>query len=150
MTNSLSIEDIPVEQVQLSSLAPPDSPRLAGENPHHTRVLAQLDAQFPPILVHRGSMKIIDGLHRFRAADLKGQRQIDVRFFDGSEDDAFVLAVTSNISHGLPLSLADRRAAALRILVSHPNWSDRAVAATTRLAPRTVSRIRAAAQLERS
>jgi hypothetical protein len=35
----------------------------------------------------------------------------DPAFFDGSERDAFVLAVKANVSRGLPLSLDDRSAA---------------------------------------
>jgi hypothetical protein len=34
-----------------------------------------------------------------------------------------------NAAHGLPLSLADRKAAARRILGSYSDWSDRSIAA---------------------
>lgn len=54
----------------------------------------------------------------------------------------FVRAVEVNIAHGLPLSLADREAAAARIIASYPQWSDRAVAASTGLAAATVAAIR--------
>jgi hypothetical protein len=65
-----------------------------------------------------------------------------VRFFDGDERAAFVLAVEANISHGLPLTFADRIAAAERILMASPQWSDRAVAAKAGLAAGTVAGIR--------
>jgi hypothetical protein len=87
-------------------------------------------------------MRVIDGMHRLRAAILNGQREIGVRFFDGTDNEAFVAAVTANIGHGLPLSLADREAAAVRILESHPQWSDRAIAEAVGLASTTVARIR--------
>ncbi|MET7737595.1 ParB/RepB/Spo0J family partition protein [Streptomyces sp. NPDC005402] len=87
-------------------------------------------------------MRVIDGAHRLRAAMLRGESEIQVRFFDGNEADAFVLAVEANIKHGLPLSRADRRAAAERIIASHPHWSDRAIASATGLAAKTVGATR--------
>ncbi|GIJ63653.1 transcriptional regulator [Virgisporangium aurantiacum] len=51
-------------------------------------------------------------------------------------------AVEAECAVGLPLSLAEREAAAEWILVSHPHWSDRAVAAVTGLAAGTVAVIR--------
>jgi hypothetical protein len=87
-------------------------------------------------------MTIIDGMHRFAAASLKGQKMIAVEFFDGTQADAFLRAVEANTAHGLPLSQADRRAAAMRIIASHPHMSDRAIAVSTGLAASTVARIR--------
>ncbi|MFC7729983.1 hypothetical protein [Actinomadura keratinilytica] len=68
----------------------------------------------PPILVHRRTMRVVDGMHRLRAARLQGRCEIGVRFVDGPDADVFVAAVRANIGHGLPLSLADREAAAAR------------------------------------
>jgi ParB-like chromosome segregation protein Spo0J len=115
---------------------------LAGEHEEHIRALIETGEILPPIVVHRQSMQVIDGMHRLRAAGLRGAETIDVRFFEGSEEDAFVLAVEANTRHGLPLSLADREAAAGRILHTHRDWSDRAIAAVTGLAPGTVGVIR--------
>ncbi|RSM56171.1 streptomycin biosynthesis protein [Amycolatopsis sp. WAC 01376] len=128
--------------VPLAALRPADSPRLIGEDAEHIRVLAEPDRALPPILVHRSTMRIIDGMHRLGAARLRGQNTIDVVFFDGSEEDAFVLAVKANVAHGLPLSYADREAAVARIVISHPDWSDRAIAAAAGLGPRTVATVR--------
>ncbi|MFC9227475.1 ParB/RepB/Spo0J family partition protein [Streptomyces decoyicus] len=134
--------DPSIETVSIDSLLTTDSPRLAGESAEHAQTLAQSDTAFPPIIVHRPSMRIIDGMHRLRAAIFQGRDEIDVRFFDGSDKDAFVFAVESNVQHGLPLTLSDRTAAAGRIVKSHPEWSDRAVAAATGLAAKTVAAIR--------
>lgn len=87
-------------------------------------------------------MRVIDGMHRLRAALLRNDRTIQVRFFDGSVADAFVLAVQSNVRHGLPLSRADRTAAAERIISTHPHWSDRTIAAVAGLSPKTVASVR--------
>ncbi|WP_456085588.1 ParB/RepB/Spo0J family partition protein [Lentzea atacamensis] len=105
-------------------------------------MLAETDAALPPILVNRTTMRVIDGMHRLRAAALRGDEQIEVRYFDGDPETAFVRAVEANATHGLPLTLADREAAAARIIASHPRWSDRAIASTTGLAPATVAAIR--------
>jgi ParB-like chromosome segregation protein Spo0J len=128
--------------VPLSSLVLDDSPRLGGENASHTRTLAEADADLPPILVHRSTMRVLDGLHRVQAARLKGAVRISARYFDGDAREAFVKAVEANISHGLPLSLSDRKAAAKRVIASYPEWSDRAVATATGLSAKTIGRIR--------
>ncbi|MBP2477304.1 hypothetical protein JOF53_006176 [Crossiella equi] len=131
-----------VETVEISELLPADSPRLAGEVDEHARVLAGAGTPLPPITVHRPSMRVIDGMHRLRAARLRGQRQIQVRYYDGDADSAYILGVHANIAHGMPLSLADRTAAAARIVYRRPEWSDRMIAEATGLAPRTVGAIR--------
>ncbi|WP_420717689.1 ParB/RepB/Spo0J family partition protein [Streptomyces sp. H27-S2] len=128
--------------VSISSLYPSDSPRSAGEDMEHVRALAESDAPLPPIVVMSSTMRVIDGMHRLRAAVLRGATEIDARYFEGEEKDAFVLAVKSNIAHGLPLSLDDRKAAAGRILDSHPLWSDRAIGLATGLSAKTVGTLR--------
>ncbi|MGY4927232.1 hypothetical protein [Streptomyces sp. 900105755] len=87
-------------------------------------------------------MRVIDGMHRLMAASMRGQETIDVVFFDGSETDVFLRAVQENVAHGLPLSQADRQAAAERIIASHPHMSDRAIGQAAGLAARTVASIR--------
>lgn len=87
-------------------------------------------------------MEVIDGVHRVRAAALRGDASIRARFFVGTKDDAFVVAVKNNVAHGLPLTLADRKAAAARIIQTHGHWSDRAIAAASGLSPKTVGALR--------
>jgi hypothetical protein len=128
--------------VPVGSLLPADSPRLNGEDLEHIRMLAALDAKLPPIIVHQATMRVIDGMHRLGAAQLRNDDVIEVRFFHGSEEEAFVLAVKANIAHGRPLSLADRTTAAERIIASHPAWSDRAIAAAAGISARMVATIR--------
>jgi ParB-like chromosome segregation protein Spo0J len=131
-----------VVTVPVLSLRPADSPRLNGENKAHVMRLAEIDAPLPPILVDKRSMRVIDGMHRLIAASLQGLDTIDIVFFDGSEPDAFLRAVQENVTHGLPLSQTDRRAAAERIIASHPHLSDRAIGQVTGLAAKTVAMIR--------
>lgn len=131
-----------VVTVLVDVLRPADSPRLQGENRGHALALAESGVEFPPILVHRGTMRVIDGMHRLFACRLRGRETIEVRFFDGDERDAFLLAVKANILHGLPLSLSDRKAAAERIVRSHPQYSDRAIAEISGISARTVAIVR--------
>lgn len=135
-----------VVKVLISSLMPADSPRLNGEDDQHIRRLAEIDGPLPPIVVHRSSMRVIDGMHRLAAAKLKGYLEVEVVFFEGGHDETFYLAVQLNTRHGLPLSLADRKAAATRMIASHPEMSDRAIANWAGLAAKTVARIRSSAK----
>jgi ParB-like chromosome segregation protein Spo0J len=131
-----------VVAVPVLSLRPADSPRLNGEDKAHIARLAETETPLPPILVDRRTMRVIDGMHRLMAASLQGRETIDVVFFDGSKADVFLLAVQENVAHGLPLSQADRRAAAERIIASHPHLSDRAIGHSAGLAAKTVAAIR--------
>lgn len=137
------LDGLAVVKVRVGSLLDSDSPRLSGEDLGHVRALAGVEGPLPPIIVHRQTMRVIDGMHRLRAARSRGDKEVDARFFDGDEASSFVLAVQANILHGLPLSLADRKAAASRIISSYPQWSDRMIAAVSGVAARTVAAIRA-------
>ncbi|MEU2061989.1 winged helix-turn-helix transcriptional regulator [Streptomyces sp. NPDC013455] len=137
-----TLERHPVVRLPISSILSADSPRLEGERADHIRLLIESDAHFPPIIVHRATMRVVDGMHRLRAAALRGDKSIDVRFFDGSVEDAFVIAVEMNVRHGLPLSLPDRKAAAGRIVAEHPELSDRTISAITGLSARSVRAVR--------
>ncbi|MFJ8940377.1 streptomycin biosynthesis protein [Streptomyces sp. NPDC102365] len=128
--------------MEIDALRPTGSPRLAGERQEHIELLAAVPTPLPPIIVHRPTMRVIDGFHRVRAARLRGDTTIAARFFDGDESDAFVLAVQLNVTHGLPLALPDRQSAAERIMASRPHWSDRRVASVAGIAPGTVGEIR--------
>lgn len=126
----------------LTGLSPGMSPRFVTEDEAHIRRLAETDDELPPIVVHRQSMRIIDGLHRYRAALLRNEDTIRVEFFDGSEDDAYIHAVQANVRHGLPLTLAERKAAAERVIGMRPELSDRAVASMTGLSAKTAGAVR--------
>lgn len=132
-------EWIPIADLDLSH-----SPRSAGENGEHIRILAESQADLPPIVVQRGTNRVVDGVHRVRAARLRGQEVVQARWFDGDDASAFVLAVRLNVRHGLPLSLVDRKAAATRILCEQEGWSNRAIASAVGLSPKTIAALREA------
>jgi len=133
-----STERIPIRMLQSA-----DSPRLNGEDRDHIARLMEIGPDScPPILVHFDSLRVIDGMHRLRAATLLGQEEVEVEYFQGSDDEAFLLAVRENTLHGLPLTIADRRTAAARIMGTHPFLSDRAIARHAGLSHKTVAAIR--------
>ena len=133
------------EMVDISSLVRAGSPRSQALSIAHVKRLVETDCQLPPILVHRPTMRVIDGFHRVAARESLGYKQIEAYVVDVSSDSAFVLGVEANIRHGLPLSLSERRAAAAIILRSHAHWSDRAIAGVTGLSAKTVRGLRCAA-----
>ncbi|MDF2261269.1 ParB/RepB/Spo0J family partition protein [Streptantibioticus ferralitis] len=133
----------PAVTVPISALDMSCPLRSGGQDPEHVRALAMLDASLlPPVLVHHPTMRVLDGTHRVQAELLRGGTQIRVEFFEGTEEESFVLAVRSNVAHGLPLPLADRKAAAARILRAYPQWSDRSIGSVSGLSPKTVGVIR--------
>lgn len=142
------IQEFDVVEVPVDGLRPADSPRLDGQDERYVGVLAEVAEPLPPLLVHRTSGRVIDGMHRLAAARLRGAETVRVRYHDCDDTTAFILAVQANVRHGLPLTLADRKAAAARILVSHPAWSDRRVAAVVGLADKTVAAVRVGAGIE--
>lgn len=136
------LDALPIVTLSINSLLLDMSPRQGGENEEHTRALAESGEQLPPIVVHSPSMRVIDGIHRVRAAIMRGEKTISAKGYHGTDDDAFVLAVRMNISHGLPLTRSDRTAAAVRIIQSHPQWSDRMIATAVGLSAQTVAKAR--------
>lgn len=131
-----------VVRLPLTEIGEADSPRSAGVDMAHAQALAQLEADLPPIVVNRTTMCVVDGMHRLTAARLRGEREVAVHLFDGDDNEAFLLAVRLNVEHGMPLSIADRRAAALRIIRTHPHLSDRSIAVTAGLSAKTVGSLR--------
>lgn len=138
----LPLADTDIAIIPISALCVADSPRFGGLNMDHARALAESLDALPPIVVHRETLRVIDGAHRVQAAMLCGAATVRARLFDGDDDAAFVLAVQSNVAHGLPLSLAERTAAATRILRGYSYWSDRRIGAVAGLSPKTVAAIR--------
>lgn len=130
------------QEVSLATLAPAVSPRSTGICQHHVCELAEAGGPLPPILVHRSTGRVIDGMHRFHAAALRGDSTISVVYFDGDEFECFVQSVRANLAHGLPLSAEDREQAVKKILKVRPQWSDRAIAEVAGVSPPTVARIR--------
>lgn len=111
-------------------------------NAERVQILAEAVEDLPPIVVHERSGQVIDGVHRVRAALSRGEEYISAILYDGSPEDAFVLAVRLNTSHGLPLSRAERNSAADRILRTHAHYSNRIIARIVGLSEATIRKRR--------
>ncbi len=136
-----------VVAVPVSVLSFGQSPRQTPEDLDHARMLAEVDQQLPPIIVHAETMTVIDGRHRVLAARLRNEPSILAQMFHGSEQEAFLVGVQANTTHGKPLSLAERLLAARQILVTSPEMSDRAIAKVCGLSARAVATRRKAAPM---
>ncbi|HEY1919399.1 MAG TPA: ParB N-terminal domain-containing protein [Streptosporangiaceae bacterium] len=146
-----NFEKLPTREVPVSELASGVYLRQGGTNAAHVQLL--LDAgDLPPVLVQEDGWRVIDGAHRLAAAKLRGDDVIQARFLDCTDSEALVLGMKANASHGLPLSKADRVSGAKRVVTSHPDWSDRAIADITGLSAKTIASLRdrpaAGAQLD--
>ncbi|MGW0121079.1 nuclease [Streptomyces sp. NPDC003327] len=139
-----NFEKLPARDVPVSALSAGVSLRQSGTDAAHIQLLVDAagTAELPPILVQLDGYRIIDGLHRLEAARLRGDETIKARFLDCSNSEALVIAMKANGTHGLPLSKADRVSGAQRVLGSHPDWSDRAIAGITGLSAKTIASLR--------
>lgn len=104
-------------------------------------------AKFPPIeLVSDGSsLYLVDGFHRFLAAQRLDWRTIDANVTPGTLRDAILRAAGANDRHGLPRSAADKRHS-VATLLSDDTWRQRTdswIADQCHVHQTSVSRIRA-------
>ncbi len=132
----------PIEEVDVASLVTGLSPRAAPPDPAHVKLLAEVIDALPPIVAHHMSRTVIDGDHRLAAHRARGRRVIAVQWFDGSWDEAFSMAVEANVTHGRPLTLAERCAAGITLLAAFPDRSDRSIGHTCGLSHTTIAKLR--------
>ncbi|MFJ3876696.1 hypothetical protein ACIPW5_04470 [Streptomyces sp. NPDC090077] len=131
-----------VEPVPLRDLHTAHAPRSAEEEEQYARALAASREDLVPVLVHRATMLVIDGVCRARAAALRGHTHIRARLFDGTEEDGEMLSVLVDVAHGMIPPVTERTAAARHALRVQPDWSDRALAALTGLPGKRVAALR--------
>jgi hypothetical protein len=144
--SALPISSVPeVSRVALADLKVDRCFRESGVSKEHVELLAELDGRWPPVLVRRADQLVVDGIHRVTAARLLGLRWIEVEWFDGDPDDALLEFVRRNASHGLPLTLRERKRVASRLLCTHRDWSDRRLAELCAISPKTVATLRTTA-----
>lgn len=91
-------------------------------------------ATLPPPLIEKGTMRIVDGWHRVRAArrvlGADGSLRVDVRRFD-SPPDVVRAAVEANMTHGRKLDHVDRVRCAM--LLGEAGFTRQTVALTLRM-----------------
>lgn len=131
--------DLPLDALDVEDLE--FSVRVNGLDEDQVAHMATLE-DVEPVLVERASMRVVDGRHRITAARRRGQSSIRARLVEGPNTELFRMAVVLNSTHGLPMTLPDRRAAATSLLRRSPERSDRSIAVDVGLAAATVARLR--------
>lgn len=120
-------------------------PRVEGLDLDHVRSLEAVAEAWPPlkVIAQDGRCILVDGFHRFAAAQNLALEQMLVEVLEAPADgDLLGLAFSLNAIHGRPLTLSDRRAFAARLLRSHPDWSDREIGRRVGLVQPTIGKIR--------
>jgi hypothetical protein len=79
-----------IQRLPVNVLLDGDSPRLSGVNHAHVARLTECGASLPPILVHRGTMRVIDGTHRLHAARRNKRESIETIFRAGRMQSGFL------------------------------------------------------------
>ncbi len=106
------------------------------------------DPRLPPVILIEtsdGKLILADGFHRVEAARRGGLDFIQATTRPGTNRDAILASIMENSTHGLPLTLAERRRAAGRMLAD-PEWgkeSDRELGRRCGLDNKTVAKLRA-------
>jgi len=124
---------------------PAFQPRVEGLDLDHVRALETVAEAWPPlkVIAHGKHYLLLDGFHRFAAAQNLGLEQVAVEVLEAPADgDLIGLAFALNAVHGRPLTLSDRRAFAARLLRAHPDWSDREIGRRAGLVQPTIGKIR--------
>ena len=120
-------------------------PRVNGLDEKHVAVLMENSEAWPPLEVVKvgNTLVCVDGFHRAAAAMNLSLDTVNVRLREPPVDgDLRRLAFELNLGHGRPLSLADRRAEAERIMVADALVSNLEVSRRTGLSPTTIAKLR--------
>ena len=140
-----SMDDI--KRLNLSDIGidPNLQPRVAGLDQNHVRDLEAAADNWPPVAVVDLSIGyvLVDGFHRYAAAQNLGLAEISVQVVDNPDDgDLHALAFALNAIHGRPLTLNDRREFAVRLLRQHSELSDREIGRRSGLTQPPIAKLR--------
>ena len=100
--------------------------------------------RMPPVTVFEvdGRWLLTDGFHRHASAIRRDRRTITAEIRVGTHTEALDYAATINLSHGLPLTRAERRRVVETRLRIHPDWSDRRLAEEMGIGREMIARVR--------
>ncbi|MDB5320476.1 MAG: hypothetical protein JWN40_2107, partial [Phycisphaerales bacterium] len=103
-------------------------------------------AKFPPVVVFDDGeiARLVDGDHRCAAARKNNETKIEAIVYPGGWREAMLYAIAGNVSHGIPLTLSERRKAVERLLAdeSWSQWTDSAIGRWCGLSNKTIATIR--------
>ena len=100
--------------------------------------------RMPPVVVFEvdGRWLLVDGFHRHASAVRRDQRSVSAEIRAGTFTDALDYAAQANLSHGLPLTRAERRRVVETRLRIHHDWSDRRLADEMGIGRELIGRVR--------
>lgn len=135
------------EEIDLASVILDDSiyPRKGGR-PRSVVVSRYVEnlragAQFPPIIVERGTRRVLDGWARVIAYRKVGRETITADFQDVPEGvSAKLYAASLNSGHGIFRPLRELREVAAAVCSAHPEYDRRRVARQLGVLPETLDR----------
>ncbi|WZO99296.1 ParB N-terminal domain-containing protein [Isosphaeraceae bacterium EP7] len=136
----MDVREIPLDDVLLdSNLNLRD--RLDGEAVER---YAEAWDRMPPLTVFEvdGDWLLADGFHRHAAAAKMGKKMVPAEVRQGTFADAMDFAAGANLSHGLPLTRAERRRAVEVKLRMHHGLSDRKLAEDLGVSRDLIARVR--------
>jgi ParB-like chromosome segregation protein Spo0J len=131
------VRAIPVAELRVGY-----SPRQSVLDEGHVASLMEVADRLPPVIVNRGTMAVIDGVHRVEVFRRLGKSHIKAVLFEGNDVEALATAIEANVKHGKPLSRSERQTAAQVLLRSYPDRSDRWVGDVCGLSHTTVAVLR--------
>lgn len=99
-------------------------PRKSGADRALVKHYAPMLDQLPPIVVQRGTFKLVDGLHRLTAAFDDAAMADVVRIEEIDVEDGFPIiaeAFRRNVTHGRPLTPSEKEAYAKALFETYPD-----------------------------
>jgi hypothetical protein len=132
--------ELPLDEIVLD----PDLNLRDRLDPETVERYAEAWERMPPVAIYEvdGKWLLVDGFHRHAAAVSKNKRTIPAFVQPGSIHEALDYAAGANLSHGLPLSRAERRRAVEVKLRLHPEMSDRNMAKDLGVGRELIARVR--------
>lgn len=132
-----------IVEIRLAEIAPGSRVRTEALDLDHVALMVPVLDSLPPIVVRQDDRGYLaeDGNHRVAAHRRAGRLTIRAVVVEMSEAEALELAVAANRKHGKPLTVAELKAAAKRMIVG-TDWSDRRIAEACGLSPTTVGEMR--------
>jgi DNA-binding CsgD family transcriptional regulator len=129
------------DRVAVSALPVGQRWRSGGLDERRVVTLAAAGA-VSPLLVRRVDHLVVDGAHRLGAARRLGLHTVPVEWFEGSALDVARAFIDRNDRDGTPIVTPDRDALLAWVLREEPAWSDRLIAASCGVSPKSVARQR--------
>jgi ParB-like chromosome segregation protein Spo0J len=127
-----------------------NQPRTDDHDQSYINELAVIPDLWPPIVVvsaDGGSYILVDGFHRISAAEQAGMQEILATVLPMPADrDLLRLGFELNAAHGKPLTVADRKDYAQKLLAANGGLSDREIGRRAGLHHETVGALRRGGQ----